>query len=94
MNLRRLRLTNIQSLVDCNLNFWIRIYIQYGVEDYEAHRNVLRELLDRLGHVKKLTMGNWGIQVGFSCYLCFYVCIQKTACWNILFVLVLKQAAL
>ncbi|KAK9273029.1 hypothetical protein L1049_017836 [Liquidambar formosana] len=59
----RFRLMNIQSLDDCYLNFEVKTSVEDYNNDFEELRYMVGELLDRLRHVKKLTMGNWCIQV-------------------------------
>lgn len=67
MNLKKIRLSNIKSLVNCYLDF---ILVD---NDIEVHRNMLKELLDLLGHVKELTMANHFFQVSLYVYFCIQI---------------------
>lgn len=58
------RLANVSSLVDAILN-------SHGSEDYERYSDMLGGFLQRIVYVKKITLGDWAIQVGLLIILCF-----------------------
>ncbi|KAE9461772.1 hypothetical protein C3L33_06319, partial [Rhododendron williamsianum] len=62
------RVGNVSSLVDAILSFNVMIY-SYGPDDYDWYPTMLKELLQSLVHVKKITLGNWAIQY-FSDKVC------------------------
>ncbi|KAF8365068.1 hypothetical protein HHK36_032929 [Tetracentron sinense] len=56
---RRIRLTNLPCLVHATLIF----HIVYDPSDEDRYYDFLRELLEKLHHVKDLTIGSWCMQV-------------------------------
>ena len=67
---------NLQSLDDFDLQIEQTTYDEDYDNDFDEQQNMVGELLDRVHHVKKLTLGNYCIQVGFSWHLSLYICIQ------------------
>ncbi|KAL7260446.1 hypothetical protein ACSBR1_006164 [Camellia fascicularis] len=59
-------LADVSSLVDATLNCNFGCYDDHRHHDYEWYQNILRLLLRRLVHVKKLTLGSWVLQVSLS----------------------------
>lgn len=58
-----LRLINAQSLVNCDLKFILSDDYQDRNNDYELYRNMVGGLLDKLRHVKRLSIDGWCAQV-------------------------------
>ncbi|KAI8023537.1 putative F-box/LRR-repeat protein [Camellia lanceoleosa] len=56
-------LADVSSLVDATLNCNFECYDDHRHHDYEWYQNILRLLLRRLVHVKKLTVGSWVLQL-------------------------------
>ncbi|KAL7240367.1 hypothetical protein ACSBR2_006086 [Camellia fascicularis] len=56
-------LADVSSLVDATLNCNFECYDDHRHHDYEWYQNILRLLLRRLVHVKKLTLGSWVLQL-------------------------------
>ncbi|XP_022715985.1 putative F-box protein At1g49610 isoform X2 [Durio zibethinus] len=59
---RTYRLMHVSSLSKANLSFVMTID-KKDKYDCTKHRDILRELLEKLCHVEKLTMGTWCLQV-------------------------------
>ncbi|XWS12728.1 hypothetical protein CRYUN_Cryun37aG0115400 [Craigia yunnanensis] len=60
---RTYRLMHVSSLSKANLSFVMTID-KKDKYDCTKHRYILRELLEKLGHVEKLTVGTWCLQAG------------------------------
>lgn len=72
------RVGNVSGLVDVTLMFQLSSDCEVELDgfNYEEYQEMLREILENLRHVKKLTIGQWCIQVRsflFQHCICSYI---------------------